>query len=68
MYGNLSAGMKFLRRSSAGSIPSSYAAVWTSRSMKNDASVTRKEQRYATPPGALFVYAPSVTTCAAGMS
>ena len=30
--------------------------------------MTRNEQRYATPPGALFVYAPSVTTCAAGMS
>ena len=36
--------------------------------MRYDASVTRNEQRYATPPGALFVYAPSVTTCAAGMS
>ena len=30
--------------------------------------MTRNEQRYATPPGALFVYQPSATTCAAGMS
>ena len=36
--------------------------------MRNDASVMRNEQRYATPPGALFVYAPSATTCAAGKS
>ena len=31
----------------------------TSRSIRYEASVTRNEQRYATPPGALFVYAPS---------
>ena len=36
--------------------------------MKYDASVTRNEQRYATPPGALLVYAPFATMCAAGMS
>jgi hypothetical protein len=47
--------MKFLNRISAGSMPSSYAAVCTSRSMRKDASVMRNEQRYATPPGALFV-------------
>ena len=45
VYGNWSGWMKFRRRSSAGSIPSSYAAVCTRRSTKYDASVTRNEQR-----------------------
>ena len=40
----------------------------TRRSIRYEASVTRNEQRYATPPGALFVYAPWPATCAAGMS
>ena len=66
VYGNWSGWMKFLNRMSAGSMPSSYAAVCTSRSMRYDASVMRNEQRYATPPGALFVYAPRHITCAAG--
>jgi hypothetical protein len=60
--------MKFVIRNSAGSTPISYAAVCTRRSIRYEASVTRNEQRYATPPGALFVYAPSVSTYAAGMS
>jgi hypothetical protein len=47
--------MKFFFRMSAGSIPSSYAAFCTRRSIRYEASVTRNEQRYATPPGALFV-------------
>ena len=34
----------------------------TSRSIVKAASVTRNEQRYAMPPGGLFVYAPSTST------
>jgi len=47
---------------------SSYAAFETRRSIMYEASVTRNEQRYATPPGALFVYAPSALTWTAGRS
>ena len=49
-------------------MPISYAAFCTRRSIMYEASVTRNEHRYATPPGALFVYAPSADTCAAGRS
>jgi hypothetical protein len=42
-------------RSSAGSTASSSASASTMRSTRYAASVTRNEQRYATPPGALFV-------------
>ena len=68
VYGNWSFSMKFFSRNSDGSMPTSYAAFCTRRSIMYEASVTRNEHRYATPPGALFVYAPSATTCAAGRS
>jgi hypothetical protein len=54
--------MKFFIRNSAGSMPITRAASSASRSIVWTASVTRNEQRYATPPGALFVYAPSTST------
>ncbi len=54
-YGNLSGGMKFFMRSAAGSIFSSWASMSTIRSIAWTASVTRNEQRYATPPGGLLV-------------
>ena len=44
-----------LLRSSAGSMPSSCAMMSTMRSIVCTASVTRNEQRYAMPPGGLFV-------------
>ena len=56
--------MKFLRRNSAGSIPSFFARMSTILSIVNAASVTRNEHRYAIPPGGLFVYTPSTSTCA----
>ena len=54
--------MKFCIRSAAGSFFSSSASTSTRRSIVNAASVTRKEQRYAMPPGGLLVYAPSTST------
>ena len=54
-YGNWSFRMKFFIRNSAGSMPIASAALSTSRSIVWTASVTRNEQRYATPPGGLFV-------------
>ena len=60
--------MRFFIRSSAGSRSRCRASTSIIRSMKYDASVTRNEQRYATPPGALLVYTPSTATWAAGMS
>jgi hypothetical protein len=42
--------------------------ISTMRSIMCTASVTRNEQRYATPPGGLLVYTPSTVTCAAFMS
>ena len=56
-YGNCSGWMKLSSRNCDGSTPSSCAALSTRRSIRYEASVTRNEQRYATPPGALFVYA-----------
>ena len=55
VYGNWSGWMKFLMRSSTGSIFNSYARHSTIRSTRYTASVIRNEQAYATPPGALFV-------------
>jgi hypothetical protein len=66
--GKSSSRTKLRRRNSAWSIPRSSAAAWTIRSWKNIASVTRNEQRYATPPGALLVYMPRAVRWAAGMS
>ena len=53
-------------RSSAGSIFSSSARQSITRSMRYTASVIRKEQAYATPPGALFVYTAVTLQCATG--
>ena len=47
--------MKLIRRSSAASMFSLIASTSIMRLMKYAALVTRKEQRYATPPGALLV-------------
>ena len=67
-YGNWSLRMKFFIRNAAGSMSSTRAASSTRRSIVWTASVTRNEQRYATPPGGLFVYAASTSTNAWGMS
>src|ERR1041384_831319 len=61
LYGNRSGAMKFFIRSSAGSILSFCASTSTTRSMACTASVTRNEQRYATPPGGLCVYTASTS-------
>ena len=45
VYGNWSFSMKFFLRNSAGSMPISYAAFCTRRSIMYEASVTRNEQR-----------------------
>ena len=66
--GKSSSATKFIRRNAAWSMPRSSAAAWIMRSWKNIASVTRNEQRYATPPGALLVYTPRAVRCATGMS
>ena len=67
-YGNCSGAMKLRIRSSTWSTPISIASAWTIRSTRYTASVIRNEQRYATPPGALFVYTALTFTCAASRS
>jgi len=60
--------MKFFKRSSAESSPSLRPRMSIPRSIAYDASVTRNEQRYATPPGALFVKYASSSVNAIGKS
>src|SRR5215831_1379715 len=61
LYENCSGLMKFFILSSAGSMFSLCASASVARSIACTASVTRNEQRYATPPGGLCVYAASTS-------